>query len=142
MADEIDTITATDAPSAVAPPTAEKKQRKPRAKTSSEAVTVGHATDRAAVAIAEPKKQKPGRKAKSIETASATKRTPVKRAPKAVQPPPVAPTEPAVPVAIAAAGDEMADLLQLEEENQKLRKLLAEKLRAENSDLRKRLKLD
>jgi hypothetical protein len=36
----------------------------------------------------------------------------------------------------------MADLLQLEEENQRLRKLLAEKLRAENADLRKRLKLD
>jgi hypothetical protein len=36
----------------------------------------------------------------------------------------------------------MADLLQLEEENQRLRKLLAGKLRAENEDLRKRLKLD
>jgi len=34
---------------------------------------------------------------------------------------------------------EMADLLQLEGENQKLRKQLAEKLRAENADLRKRL---
>jgi hypothetical protein len=39
----------------------------------------------------------------------------------------------------ANAADEMTDLLQLEEENQKLRKLLAEKLRAENADLRKRL---
>jgi hypothetical protein len=37
------------------------------------------------------------------------------------------------------AGDEMADLLQLEEENQKLRKQLAEKLRSENANLRKRL---
>jgi hypothetical protein len=36
----------------------------------------------------------------------------------------------------------MTDLLQLEAENQKLRKLLAEKLRAENADLRKKLKLD
>ncbi|MBB3979756.1 cell division protein ZapA (FtsZ GTPase activity inhibitor) [Rhizobium azooxidifex] len=33
----------------------------------------------------------------------------------------------------------MADLLQLEEENRNLRKQLAEKLRAENADLRKRL---
>ncbi len=33
------------------------------------------------------------------------------------------------------------DLLQLEEENQKLRKTLAEKLRTENADLRKRLGL-
>jgi len=39
----------------------------------------------------------------------------------------------------AAASDEMADLIALEEENQKLRKTLAEKLRAENADLRKRL---
>ena len=40
-----------------------------------------------------------------------------------------------------AAVDDIADLLQLEEENQRLRKLLAEKLRAENADLRKRLNL-
>ncbi|WP_018236811.1 transposase [Ensifer sp. BR816] len=37
--------------------------------------------------------------------------------------------------------DELADLVQLEEENQRLRKQLAEKLRAENADLRKRLGL-
>lgn len=41
-----------------------------------------------------------------------------------------------------ATGDEFADLVALEEENQRLRKLLAEKLRAENADLRKRLGLD
>lgn len=39
-------------------------------------------------------------------------------------------------------GDEFAELVQLETENQRLRKLLSEKLRAENSDLRKRLGLD
>ncbi|AHK47191.1 putative SyrB-like regulator (plasmid) [Ensifer adhaerens OV14] len=38
--------------------------------------------------------------------------------------------------------DEMADLIQLEEENKRLRKTLADKLRAENADLRKRLGLD
>ncbi|CDM62119.1 MULTISPECIES: hypothetical protein [Rhizobium] len=38
--------------------------------------------------------------------------------------------------------DEMADLVQLEEENQRLRRTLAEKLRKENSELRKRLGLD
>ncbi|MGK9338501.1 transposase [Sinorhizobium meliloti] len=38
-------------------------------------------------------------------------------------------------------GDEFADLVQLEEENQRLRKRLAEKLRAENAELRKRLGL-
>jgi len=37
--------------------------------------------------------------------------------------------------------DDLAGLLQLEEENQRLRKLLAEKLRAENAELRKRLNL-
>jgi hypothetical protein len=37
--------------------------------------------------------------------------------------------------------DDMADLIQLEEENQRLRKTLAEKLRQENADLRKRLNL-
>ncbi|MCA1494356.1 transposase [Ensifer sp. NBAIM29] len=41
-----------------------------------------------------------------------------------------------------ATGNEFADLVALEEENQRLRKLLAEKLRAENADLRKRLGLD
>lgn len=40
-----------------------------------------------------------------------------------------------------AAGDELADLVQLERENQRLRKLLADKLRVENSELRKRLGL-
>ncbi|AUX79470.1 transposase [Sinorhizobium fredii] len=42
----------------------------------------------------------------------------------------------------APDGDEFADLVQLEQENQRLRKLLAEKLRSENADLRKKLGLD
>ncbi|MBY5828591.1 MULTISPECIES: SyrB-like regulator [Rhizobium] len=41
-----------------------------------------------------------------------------------------------------SAIDEMAELLMLEEENKKLRKSLADKLRGENADLRKRLGLD
>jgi putative transposase len=41
-----------------------------------------------------------------------------------------------------SAIDEMADLVQLEEENKRLRKTLAEKLRSENAELRKRLGLD
>ena len=45
----------------------------------------------------------------------------------------------AAPTAPVPASDEMADLLQLEEDNKKLRQALAEKLRAENADLRKRL---
>jgi putative transposase len=41
----------------------------------------------------------------------------------------------------AADSDSLSDLVQLEAENQRLRKLLAEKLRAENAELRKRLGL-
>ena len=48
-------------------------------------------------------------------------------------------SQPSKPPAPMTASDEMADLLQLEEENKKLRQALAEKLRAENADLRKRL---
>ncbi|RVE81211.1 transcriptional regulator [Sinorhizobium meliloti] len=40
------------------------------------------------------------------------------------------------------SGDELADLIELEEENQRLRKRLAKKLRAENAELRKKLGLD
>ncbi|CDZ30239.1 transcriptional regulator [Neorhizobium galegae] len=46
-----------------------------------------------------------------------------------------------VAVSVNFATDELVDLLQLEQENQHLRKLLAEKLRVENADLRKRLGL-
>ena len=38
--------------------------------------------------------------------------------------------------------DALADLVQLEAENQRLRKILAEKLRTENAELRKKLGLD
>ncbi|MEK1929892.1 MAG: SyrB-like regulator [Pararhizobium sp.] len=55
-----------------------------------------------------------------------------KRAPKQIEQTAKAPV---------AAMDEMADLIQLEEENKRLRKTLADKLRAENADLRKRLGL-
>lgn len=50
-----------------------------------------------------------------------------------------APRSPAkAPVSVL---DDIADLLQLEEENARLRKALSEKLRTENADLRKRLGL-
>lgn len=132
MADENNTMIDTDTP-AVAAPDVPKKERKPRAKkaaaeTASAAVSAQPATASNAVAD----KPKRGRKAKSDKGATSAKRAPVKRAPKVAQ----AATAPSV-----AAVDEFADLLQLEEENQRLRKLLAEKLRAENADLRKRLNL-
>jgi cell shape-determining protein MreC len=47
----------------------------------------------------------------------------------------------AVQTATASSTNEIADLQKLDEENQRLRKLLADKLRAENADLRKRLNL-
>ncbi|PZM16395.1 SyrB-like regulator [Rhizobium tubonense] len=53
----------------------------------------------------------------------------------------VVPAEPAAKSPVTAS-DEMADLIQLEEENKSLRKALADKLRAENADLRKRLGRD
>ncbi|RFB87539.1 transcriptional regulator [Rhizobium leguminosarum bv. trifolii] len=135
MADETATTTKADGPTVVETPNAAKKQRKPRAK------KAAALESSSAVATAEPAVapagaggvKRRGRKTKVVEAAASAKRAPVRRAPKAVQ------TAPAAPM---TAIDEMADLLQLEEENQRLRKLLAEKLRAENADLRKRLKLD
>jgi hypothetical protein len=41
------------------------------------------------------------------------------------------------PEATAPVNDEFAEFIQLEEENRRLRRLLAEKLRAENADLRR-----
>ncbi|MGF6175396.1 transposase [Ensifer sp. 4252] len=41
----------------------------------------------------------------------------------------------------SSGGDDLANLIQLESENQRLRVLLAEKLRAENAELKKRLGL-
>jgi hypothetical protein len=133
MADENATMIHADTPAAAAPDVA-KKTRKPRVKkavpeTAAVAVSLQPATGSNATAG----KQRRGRKAKSDEGATSARPAPIKRAPRTVQ----AATVPSV-----AAFDEFADLLQLEEENQRLRKLLAEKLRAENADLRKRLSLE
>ncbi|MFW2227718.1 MULTISPECIES: transcriptional regulator [Rhizobium] len=132
MADENDTMTNANTPAAAAPDVP-KKVRKPRAKKVVPATAPVTVSAEPAVASgAAAGKQKRGRKAKPDEGTPSAKRTPVKRASKAVS------TAAAPSV---AAVDEIADLLQLEEENQRLRKLLAEKLRAENADLRKRLNL-
>ncbi|WP_209893846.1 transcriptional regulator [Rhizobium leguminosarum] len=131
MADDINTTTDADTPATAAP--APKKERKPRAKKAApETASAAVSAQPVAALSAAVGKPKGGRKAKSDEGATSAKRAPVKRAAKAVQ----AATAPSV-----AAVDEFADLLQLEEENQRLRKQLAEKLRAENADLRKRLNL-
>ncbi|MBB2821637.1 UNVERIFIED_ORG: paraquat-inducible protein B [Rhizobium esperanzae] len=135
MADETDTATSADVPAVVETPITPKKQRKPRAKQAAalETTSANTTAEPAAALAGAGGVKKRGRKTRVIEAAASAKRAPVGRAPKAVQ---------AAATAPMTAIDEMADLLQLEEENQRLRKLLAEKLRAENADLRKRLKLD
>ena len=45
------------------------------------------------------------------------------------------------PVGQTTQGDELKDLVKLEEENARLKKLLADRLRTENADLRKKLGL-
>ena len=130
MADEIETIVNTDAPAVAEASIAPRKQRKPRAKRAATSVDAAAEPALASTGVA---KQKRGRKLKSSEVAGPAKRAPMTRAPRTAQ------TAPAMP---AVSSDEMADIVQLEEENQRLRKLLAEKLRAENTALRKRLKLD
>ncbi|MGR9433268.1 transcriptional regulator [Rhizobium leguminosarum] len=132
MADENATMINADTPAAAALDVP-KKIRKPRAKKAvPETASAAVSLEPAAASIANTGKQKRGRKAKSDEGATSARRAPVNRAPRAVQ---------AAAASSVAAVDEIADLLQLEEENQRLRKLLAEKLRAENADLRKRLNL-
>jgi hypothetical protein len=103
-----------------------KRREKPLKKAAAETASAAVSAQPAAASNAAAVKPKRGRKAKSDEGAPSAKRAPVKRAAKAVQ----AATAPSV-----AAVDDFADLLQLEEENQRLRKQLSEKLRAENADL-------
>ena len=134
MADETETgapieVVATEA--AVEAP-ASKKQRAPRrskaeidaAATSKSPKVRQKRTAQAEVAPASAAATVPAATKKSVAKVP-TKAKPVRQA--------------AVTTAPITAIDEMADLLQLEEDNKKLRQALAEKLRAENADLRKRL---
>jgi hypothetical protein len=146
MADENSTgantgVVEADAPAKAPAP---KKQRAPRRQKAAAEATV-------AASLAKTAKLPRGRR-KRGEQAGEAKLPPVetqvtgkstskdaikdtgrKRAPKQTEQPAKAPI---------AAVDEMEDLLHLEEENKRLRKTLADKLRAENADLRKRLGLD
>ncbi len=119
-----------------------KKTRAPRRPRT--ATAEGSATSVAAA----PVKAKRGRRSKQVDAAampSADTQSANKAKAKAV----VSDPKPKRSVDLSAKPnistpvlDEIADLIQLEEENQRLRKLLSEKLRAENADLRKRLGLD
>lgn len=133
MADENETMTETtpQLPAEAVTP-APVKQRKPRAKKVAAEAVPEKLVGSPAVAEATAGRQKPGRKAKAVPAASVAKTRRVNQVAKTAE----GPT--ATPVAVI---DDMADLLQLEEENRSLRKQLSEKLRAENADLRKRLNL-
>lgn len=130
-----------------------------------ESVNTDNLNAEAATTVAEPKKQRAARSPKPAAiaatsdeaavgepaTAAAGKPRKQRRLTKgktaaAEAKPARKPRTPRISAAPAAAGaapvtaaDEMADLLQLEDENRALRKQLAEKLRTENADLRKRL---
>ena len=128
MADDTETMNDVEMPAPEEEPIAAKKQRKPRAKKTSVVATTAES---APAGTDGPKKR--GRKRRVSTDTTPVEPAAPKLAPKADQ---------IAGDAAASAGDEMADLLQLEAENQKLRKMLAEKLRAENADLRKKLNLD
>lgn len=141
MPDEINAETVaeiiTDDASVVAP--AVKKARVPR-----QTKVAGPASNKVTAAVPSPVKTRKPRKNLATSLASASESQ--------VNDEPSKPAEKidrrrkgakAIEQAVTThtAGDELADLLQLEEENKRLRQTLAEKLRAENADLRKKLSL-
>lgn len=135
MADENNAGVAAESVTPETAPVAKKTRGPNRKKVATEAVA---ATD-TVVAEAPVKKTraKRGEKAAATKLVKAAKSEKAAKAPRAAAAP-----KPAVKAAVtpvAAASDEFADLLKLEEENKALRKQLGEKLRAENADLKKRL---
>jgi hypothetical protein len=132
VAKEADTSKGAEAPAFEEAPDAGKKQRKPRAKKTSPVTAATMPAVETAMGGTDGWK-KQGHKADVSEGPVAVRQRAPKLTPK---------TDQIAEEVASSAGDEMADLLQLEAENRKLRKLLGEKLRAENADLRKKLKLD
>ncbi|WP_431324946.1 transcriptional regulator [Rhizobium sp. YTU87027] len=113
-----------------------KNQRAPRAKKVAPETASADVKVETKAPAAPAKRGRPARAGKTTpmaaDVAGKAKRVGKTRAAK--------PSPAAMPAPISAA-DDMAELLRLEEENQMLRKSLAEKLRQENADLRKRLGL-
>ncbi|MGO4658016.1 SyrB-like regulator, partial [Ensifer sp. 2YAB10] len=131
-------IVETAPPAEVAPP---KKRRGPRPKN----VVAETTADVPGAAAAQPVRGRRKRADKSADgnlsaEAPATGKTRAKKVAKGAGETRGA-KQPTATTASAPVLDDIADLLQLEEENARLRKALAEKLRAENADLRKRLGL-
>jgi putative transposase len=92
-------------------------------------------TTTAPLAKAEPVKRGKRLAKAPVETASKETDT-VKKSPRAAVSKPPAVKASSMP---ASNNDDFSDLMKLEEENQQLRKALAEKLRIENADLKKKL---
>ena len=136
MADESNPTIAPDV-AAIAPEAPAKKTRAPRVK---------KADAKAAATTAEPVKKNRGGRPKRTDVAASppAANTTATRGKRTAAATPTTgkrgPNRAAKPtVATSPLADDFAELLQLEEENQRLRKSLAEKLRAENADLRSRL---
>jgi putative transposase len=134
MAEETVADETKDAVVAGASPPERKQRAARRPKAASEAIVADQASS-SEVVSAERKR----RGGKQLQPATVRK-----NAQKQPQPKPVGATETSV-TAVASAHDSaaygMAELLQLEEENTRLRRTLADKLKAENADLRKKLGL-
>lgn len=131
MADENNTEIVETPAVEVAPP---KKRPGPKPKkVVSEATTAAAVTDTAPTVKG---RRKRGEKSTGAEGAAVAVKA--KNTAKGVRKPRAAKE---VSTASTPVLNDIADLLQLEEENARLRKALAEKLRAENVDLRKRLGL-
>lgn len=142
MADENNTGSVAGAAETDTPAKPEtRKQRAPRRqKTTAEAAAAGsHSVTEPAPAASATTADGRGRrgKRKAAETKVVDGRSTRKGAPRKTTEKPV---EQAATTS-APAFDELEDLMQLEEENKRLRKTLAEKLRQENTELRRRLGL-
>lgn len=115
-----------------------RKKRGPRMKKVVSDATTSQASSSPTARVGRKSREKPA----ELKTATPTKavaKTKAKGVARAAGKP--AATKPSTEAPIPVL-DEIADLLQLEEENARLRKALAEKLRAENTELRKRLGLN
>ncbi|MGG7581124.1 SyrB2 regulator [Rhizobium sp. Nf11,1] len=143
MADENNTGPATGVAETNAPTKADvKKKRAPRrrkqAAEPASAATEAVAEPLPAAGAAKPAGRGRGRKPRSLEAKPSDAKGTLKgRGRNKIAKPAEQTAKASAPVI-----DELEDLIQLEEENKRLRKLLADKLRQENTDLRKRLGLD
>ena len=140
MADENDTgasteVVATDTPATTPAP---KKQRAPRREKVAAEVAVPTDTVVKSKRVYRKKSDLIAAEAKPAAVETPVKAKGITKLPAKSKAAPAPEKKSAAPV---AALDDIADLIQLEEENKKLRKSLADKLRAENADLRKRLGL-